>query len=355
VHCQGVSMQPTINPYPEAAQRNPLAPYVRDTVLVDMLGARHRRFAKGSVVLVNAADDPRKLILKRLVAVEGDWVVTRKGDYVHVPRGHCWLEGDNEDHSIDSNDFGAVPLGLIVAQATHICWPPWRMQRLPVRESDDPFHRRVRRRPFQVEVDIDEDLREAEKAARAEIERVNRQVEERRRLRRHLSVGAEGRGDGDRLEAVHGPYQDTAQRAHARDAGRLSDDDTRDLDAEVLGADIAEWLDQAESQEQHDDDDEAADDEQAGDGKGPRQDSQGRRRDEAGATTAGDTEDAVFPGSKDTLPQGANGGASTPQTNLEEVFPRPRRGREQIPHNAAQRQPVGELAARVDPDGGTQC
>ena len=41
----------------------------------------------------------------------------KNGKYVHIPRGHCWVEGDNRENTVDSNEFGPVPLALISAKA----------------------------------------------------------------------------------------------------------------------------------------------------------------------------------------------------------------------------------------------
>lgn len=38
------------------------------------------------------------------------------------------MEGDNLAHSMDSNNFGPVSLGLITAKASYIVWPPSRWQ-----------------------------------------------------------------------------------------------------------------------------------------------------------------------------------------------------------------------------------
>lgn len=40
-----------------------------------------------------------------------------------VPRNHLWVEGDNEFHSIDSNTFGPVSLGLVVGKVVLLLWP----------------------------------------------------------------------------------------------------------------------------------------------------------------------------------------------------------------------------------------
>ncbi|CAG2182282.1 unnamed protein product, partial [Oppiella nova] len=84
--------------------------------------------------------EPNQLIIKRVVALEGDTVVTRlryKHRSVVVPKGHCWVEGDNADKSMDSNTFGCVPLGLISAICLYIVWPPKRWTRVSVGMPSD--------------------------------------------------------------------------------------------------------------------------------------------------------------------------------------------------------------------------
>ena len=59
-------------------------------------------------------------VCKRILAVEGERVVTTKGrgffqEVVRttVPSGHVWLAGDNVDNSTDSRNYGPVPIGLL--------------------------------------------------------------------------------------------------------------------------------------------------------------------------------------------------------------------------------------------------
>ncbi|KAH8028008.1 hypothetical protein HPB51_012594 [Rhipicephalus microplus] len=82
--------------------------------------------------------DPTQRLIKRVVAVEGDTIRTLgyRERLVTVPRGHCWLEGDNHAHSLDSNRFGPVALGLLVARASHRVWPPRRWGRLKSRPPE---------------------------------------------------------------------------------------------------------------------------------------------------------------------------------------------------------------------------
>lgn len=60
-------------------------------------------------------DQPNKVVIKRIVALEGDVVQTRSPypeAHVRVPRGHCWVEGDELFHSRDSNHYGPVRIAL---------------------------------------------------------------------------------------------------------------------------------------------------------------------------------------------------------------------------------------------------
>ncbi|XP_036616536.1 mitochondrial inner membrane protease subunit 2 [Trichosurus vulpecula] len=76
--------------------------------------------------------NPEQKIIKRVIALEGDIIKTMdyRNQYVKIPPGHIWVEGDHHGRSFDSNAFGPVSLGLLHAHATHILWPPQRWQRL---------------------------------------------------------------------------------------------------------------------------------------------------------------------------------------------------------------------------------
>jgi signal peptidase I len=42
---------------------------------------------------------------------------------IKVPEHHCFVLGDNRNNSIDSRDFGPVPLATIKGRADYIYWP----------------------------------------------------------------------------------------------------------------------------------------------------------------------------------------------------------------------------------------
>lgn len=103
-----------------------------DYVFLNRWAARGYELQRGEVVSLVSPKNPDQKIIKRVVGVEGDVVSPRDEGRrrVRVPRGHCWVEGDHVGHSLDSNAFGPVSLGLVTAKATHVVWPPRRWRRL---------------------------------------------------------------------------------------------------------------------------------------------------------------------------------------------------------------------------------
>lgn len=92
------------------------------------------------MVSLMSPKDPSQKIIKHIIALEGDIIRTigYKNRYIRIPEGHCWVEGDHTGHSLDSNFFGPVALGLITAKASQIVWPPTRWRHL---ESELPENR----------------------------------------------------------------------------------------------------------------------------------------------------------------------------------------------------------------------
>jgi inner membrane protease subunit 2 len=66
--------------------------------------------------------------------VEGDWISPAGSTKLQrIPKGACWVEGDNVGNSEDSSFFGPVPLALLQGRAVSVVWPPTRMGRVPSR------------------------------------------------------------------------------------------------------------------------------------------------------------------------------------------------------------------------------
>ena len=116
---RGKSMAPVLNPQDTWYDR-----YVSDVVLVLRESSGMCELARGDVVM---AVEPQTgcRIVKRLYAEDGQWV-PRDGRYVQVSRGHIWLQGDCEEHSVDSRTFGPVPRGLVQGKVIMRLFPWWR-------------------------------------------------------------------------------------------------------------------------------------------------------------------------------------------------------------------------------------
>ncbi len=95
-YVQGHSMAPTLLP--------------GDRLLMRPVGERAIR--PGDILCVRIKDG---LICKRLVALRD---------------GGMHLEGDNQDSSVDSRDYGLVPVDCVESKAVLRYWPPWRWGRV---------------------------------------------------------------------------------------------------------------------------------------------------------------------------------------------------------------------------------
>ncbi|CAG5105643.1 Oidioi.mRNA.OKI2018_I69.chr1.g2317.t1.cds [Oikopleura dioica] len=61
----------------------------------------------GDIVSSRDPQSPQENVCKRVIALGGDRIRDRKNQReIEIPEGFCWLEGDNEACSIDSNEFG---------------------------------------------------------------------------------------------------------------------------------------------------------------------------------------------------------------------------------------------------------
>ncbi|KAL1502310.1 hypothetical protein ABEB36_007475 [Hypothenemus hampei] len=116
----GISMQPALNP----DKKTP------DYVFLNRLAVRSYEIKRGDIVSLISPKNPSQKIIKRVVGIQGDIIKTLsyKENIVQIPEGHFWIEGDHTGHSMDSNNFGPVSLGLVTAKACCIVWPPSRWQ-----------------------------------------------------------------------------------------------------------------------------------------------------------------------------------------------------------------------------------
>lgn len=117
---RGFSMSPTFNPG--------TATLSKDVVLIYKWGMKNPNSIKrGDVVMFRSPSDPEKLVIKRVIGLQGEVIKPKQPPYprkqAKVPRNHLWVEGDNSFHSIDSNTFGPISQGLVVGKVSSIIWP----------------------------------------------------------------------------------------------------------------------------------------------------------------------------------------------------------------------------------------
>lgn len=118
----GISMQPTFNPNRTV-----------DLVFLSYLPVRFNSIKRGDIIVAISPRNPNETIIKRVIGVEGDIVVSKKKTDNFsvrkvVPKGYYWIEGDHKGHSYDSTSFGPISIGLVIAKVPVIVWPPSRWQ-----------------------------------------------------------------------------------------------------------------------------------------------------------------------------------------------------------------------------------
>ncbi|GAX82260.1 hypothetical protein CEUSTIGMA_g9688.t1 [Chlamydomonas eustigma] len=100
-----------------------------DIVIVEAVSRWLGKISSGDVVICIRPVDPRENIIKRVTAGENEVVVVYPDrDHadirrVVVPAGHVWIQGDNPTHSLDSRQYGPVPLALIRGRVLLQVWP----------------------------------------------------------------------------------------------------------------------------------------------------------------------------------------------------------------------------------------
>jgi len=136
----GKSMQPEFNSPTQWQTRDPPLLYRApsllrldvDWVWVSCWKARDYQFSRGDIVVFVSPKEPHDYVIKRVIGLEGDTVTSHQHSpiKVKIPEGHCWVEGDNWNNSVDSNKYGPIPKGLIFGVATHVIWPTHKWRRL---------------------------------------------------------------------------------------------------------------------------------------------------------------------------------------------------------------------------------
>ncbi|KAH8811919.1 signal peptidase-like protein I [Xylogone sp. PMI_703] len=89
-----------------------------DWLLISRQYRRGRGIEIGDFVTFDSVVEPGERAIKRVIGLEGDYVLrdtpgSRSTEMLQVPKGHCWVVGDNLPYSRDSRHFGPMPMALI--------------------------------------------------------------------------------------------------------------------------------------------------------------------------------------------------------------------------------------------------
>ncbi|KAI8872153.1 LexA/Signal peptidase [Ramicandelaber brevisporus] len=152
---EGRSMQPALNPNENGTKR--------DIVLYNHWATNvNGSYRRGDVVVFKHPSNPSQQLVKRIIALPGDLVqplrpytsemahdkmeimtgafrklgltssvvgieAASDAGLVWIPRGHCWVEGDESFHNYDSTQLGPIPMGLISGRVDYVMWPASNM------------------------------------------------------------------------------------------------------------------------------------------------------------------------------------------------------------------------------------
>ena len=91
-------------------------------IIEDALSVRlgRRPLERGELVVLDSPRVPSAQICKRIIGLPGDVICVdpsnqrgRAEEHVLIPPGHIWIAGDNAAASLDSRDYGPVPMALV--------------------------------------------------------------------------------------------------------------------------------------------------------------------------------------------------------------------------------------------------
>jgi signal peptidase I len=117
-----------------------------DVVFAERLSVHSYNIHRGDIVLATSPQKRHELLCKRVVHKERDPIEYRQKIFPplpRVPRGHCYLVGDNQQFSTDSRNIGPLPMGLIELRVVYRIWPLSRIGSLSThgvteKERDQP-------------------------------------------------------------------------------------------------------------------------------------------------------------------------------------------------------------------------
>ncbi len=123
---------------------------VGDYIVANLKYFKKNELQRGDLVTLESPNDPTKIFIKRIIALEGEKIeIKNRSVYINdvsiwenyrvshaqeanpvrdnfgpviVPHNHCFVLGDNRDNSMDSRNWGSVPLRNIKGKPLFIYW-----------------------------------------------------------------------------------------------------------------------------------------------------------------------------------------------------------------------------------------
>ena len=123
-------------------------------VLTSLISLRLGEIKRGDVIVFQAPIDPNKDFIKRVIALPGETISLKNGEYyvnnvvldessylspdvktypgaflregqdVLVPKDEYFVSGDNRSNSSDSREWGFVANNVIIGKSFFVYWPP---------------------------------------------------------------------------------------------------------------------------------------------------------------------------------------------------------------------------------------
>jgi signal peptidase I len=142
VRVDGFSMRPTLDD--------------GQLVLINKLAYRLGEPHRGDIVVFRFPMNPQEDLIKRVIGLPGDYIKVENGTvfannevinepYIAaspnydgewiVPEGNLFVLGDNRNDSLDSHEWGVLPLQNVIGKALLIYWPPVKWDLLQVNYS----------------------------------------------------------------------------------------------------------------------------------------------------------------------------------------------------------------------------
>ncbi|RMZ86457.1 hypothetical protein DV736_g6314, partial [Chaetothyriales sp. CBS 134916] len=164
----GGSMRPLFNSASDSMDGED----AKDKMLVLLQGHwRKGDIQRGEIVVFRTPHDPKKIAVKRVVAIAGDKVLPLEGyeltdeekrTGVLIPFNHMWVEGDVDDRSksVDSNWYGPITQNLVIGRAKMLLTPWWKPTCIRVSDHSWPAEEKRRVKYGAVEAEtLDPDYR----------------------------------------------------------------------------------------------------------------------------------------------------------------------------------------------------